>query len=87
MYSDDDDFFADLDPVDETSAQRVRYERDLTPPPDILIEKLLGEEEEARDELYKNRSSRKTDSQRLFSREYDFPKTFSLTENQFSRKT
>ena len=40
-----------------------------------------------RDELYKNRSSRKIDSQRLFSREHDFPKTFSLTENQFSRKT
>ena len=48
MYSDDDDFFADLEPVEETSDQRVRYERDLTPPPDILIEKLLGEEEEAR---------------------------------------
>ena len=32
-------------------------------------------------------SSRKNDSQRLFSREYDFPKTFSLTENQFSQKT
>ena len=27
-----------------------------------------------RDQLYKNRSSRKTDSQRLFSREYDFPR-------------
>ena len=40
-----------------------------------------------RDELYKNRSSRKIDSQGLFSREHDFPKTFSLTENQFSRKT
>ena len=39
-----------------------------------------------RDELYKNRSSRKIDSQRLFSREYDFQKTFSLTENQFSGK-
>ena len=36
--------------------------------------------------LYENRSSRKNDSKRLFSREYDFPKTFSLTENQFSRK-
>ena len=35
----------------------------------------------SRDELYKNRSSRKIDSQRLFSREYDFPKIFSLTEN------
>ena len=33
----------------------------------------------ARDELYKNMSSRKIDSWRLFSREYDFPKTFSLT--------
>ena len=40
-----------------------------------------------RDELSKNRSFRKIDSQRLFSREYDFPKTFSLTENQFSRKS
>ena len=40
-----------------------------------------------RDELNKNRSSRKIDSQRLFSREYDFPKTFSLTENQCSGKT
>ena len=37
-------------------------------------------------QLYKNRSSRKIDSQRLFSREYDFLKTFSLTENQFSGK-
>ena len=48
---------------------------------------LLRLGEEHRDELYKNRSSRKIDSQRLFSREYDFPKTFSLTENQFSRMT
>ena len=31
-----------------------------------------------RDQLYKNSSSRKIDSWRLFSREYDFPKTFSL---------
>ena len=38
-------------------------------------------------QLNKNRSSRKIDSQRLFSREKDFPKTLSLTENQFSRKT
>ena len=38
-------------------------------------------------QLYKNWSSRKINSRRLFSREYDFPKTFSLTENQFSRKT
>ena len=38
-------------------------------------------------QLYKNRSSRKIDSQRLFSREYDFPKTFSLTQNPFSGKT
>ena len=37
--------------------------------------------DENRDQLYKNRSSRKIDSQRLFSREYDFPKTFSVTEN------
>ena len=43
--------------------------------------------EEARDELFKNRSSRKMDSRRLLSREYDFPKTFSLTVNQFSGKT
>ena len=40
-----------------------------------------------RDELYKYRSSRKIDSRRLFSRDYDFPKTYSLTENQFSGKT
>ena len=33
-----------------------------------------------------HRSSRKIDSQRLFSREYEFPKTFSLTENQFFRE-
>ena len=38
-------------------------------------------------QLYKNSSSRKIDSRRLLSREKDFPKTFSLTENQFSRKT
>ena len=37
--------------------------------------------------MYKNRSSRKIDSWGLFSREYDFPKTFSLTEKQFSGKT
>ena len=29
----------------------------------------------------------KTDSRRTFSREYDFLKTYSLTDNQFSRKT
>ena len=46
-----------------------------------------GEDPEVRDDSYKNRSSRKIDSQRLFSREYDFPETFSLTENQFSPKT
>ena len=40
-----------------------------------------------RDELYKNGSSRKMHSRRLFSRECDFQKTFSLTENQFSEKT
>ena len=40
-----------------------------------------------RDQLYKNRSSRKIDSRRLLSREYDFPETFSLTENKFSGKT
>ena len=38
-------------------------------------------------QLHKNRSSRKIHSQRQFSREYDFLKTFSLTENQFSGKT
>ena len=37
-------------------------------------------------QLYKIRSSRKIDSRRLFTREYDFPKTLSLTENQFSGK-
>ena len=37
--------------------------------------------------IVENRSSRKIDSRRLFSREYDFPKTLSLTENQFSGKT
>ena len=37
--------------------------------------------------MYKNKSSRKIDSRRLFSRKYDFMKTFSLTENQFSGKT
>ena len=36
--------------------------------------------------MYKDKSSRKIDSRRLFSREYDFPKTFSLTENQISGK-
>ena len=51
--------------------------------------RLAGSSEQLGDcrQLYKNRSSRKIDSQRLFSRECDFPKTFSLTENQFSRKT
>ena len=38
-------------------------------------------------QLYKNRSSRKIDSLILFSKEWDFPKTFSLNENQFSGKT
>ena len=38
-------------------------------------------------QLYKNRSSRKINSQRLFSIEWDFSKTFSLTEKQFSGKT
>ena len=41
----------------------------------------------SRDELYKDRSSRRINSRRLFSREQDFTKTFSLTENQFSGKT
>ena len=40
-----------------------------------------------RDQLYKNRSSRKIYSRRLFSREYDFQKTFFRTENPFSGKT
>ena len=48
---------------------------------------LFGSEVDIRDQLYKNRSSRKIDSRRLFTREYDFLKTFSLTENQFSGKT
>ena len=39
-----------------------------------------------RDELYKNRSSRKIDSWRLCLREYDFPKTFSLTEISCPRR-
>ena len=43
--------------------------------------------QQSRDKLYKNRPSRKIDSWILFSREYYFPKTFSLTENQFSGKT
>ena len=38
-------------------------------------------------QLCKSRSSRKIDSQILFSRELDFQKTLSLTENQFSGKT
>ena len=38
-------------------------------------------------QLYKNRSSRKINSRILLSREWDFQKTLSLTENQFSRKT
>ena len=38
-------------------------------------------------QLCNKRSPRKIDSQIVFSREYDFSKTFSLTENQFSRKT
>ena len=37
--------------------------------------------------MCKSRSSQKIDSQIIFSREYDFPKTFSLAENQFSGKT
>ena len=37
--------------------------------------------------FYKNRSSRKIDYHGLLSREYDFQKTFSLTEIQFSGKT
>ena len=46
-----------------------------------------GTEGSHRDSLYKNRSSRKINSRRLFPRVHDFPKTFSLTENQFSGKT
>ena len=38
-------------------------------------------------QLYKNGPSRKIYSQRLLSREYDFRRTFSLTENLFSGKT
>ena len=44
-------------------------------------------DEEVWMQLYKNRPSRKINSQRLSSREWDFQKTFSLTENQFSGKT
>ena len=52
-----------------------------------IKEPIVPCQDETWDELYKDRFSRKIDYQRLFSREYDFPKTFSLTENQFSRKT
>ena len=38
-------------------------------------------------QLCRNRSSRKIDSRRLVSREQDFGKTFSLTQNPFSGKT
>ena len=38
-------------------------------------------------QLYKNRSFRKIDSPGIFSREYDFLDTLSLTEDQFSGKT
>ena len=38
-------------------------------------------------QLNKKRSSRKVDSRVLFSRELDFQKSFSLTENKFSRET
>ena len=55
-------------------------EREPTQTPKILLSV-------SRDELYKNRSSRKMDSQILFSREYDFSKTVSLTEKQFCGKT
>ena len=48
---------------------------------------VVGHGGDAWSQLYKNRSSRKIDSQRLFSREYDFPKIFSFIENQFSGKT
>ena len=41
----------------------------------------------SRDQLYKIGLPGKFKSRRLFSREYDFLKTFSLTENQFSGKT
>ena len=43
--------------------------------------------ENIRDQLYKNMSSWIIDSWRLFSGEFGFPKTFSLSENQFSGKT
>ena len=61
------------------------------PPGERVVD--VGEEDEGAKvdcdgwrQLYKNRSSRTIDFRRLFSREYDFPKTFSLTENQFSGK-
>ena len=38
-------------------------------------------------QLFRNRSSRKIDSRRLFLREKDFKKTISLTENRFCGKT
>ena len=45
-----------------------------------------GRKNANRDQLYKNRSSRKIDSRRLFSSKQDFPKTFCLTENQYYGK-
>ena len=47
---------------------------------------ILPRSGEAWSELYKTRSYRKIDS-KLLSRELDFQKTFSLTDDQFSRKT
>ena len=51
---DDDDFFADLHNVEDSSAtgysdKRMLYERDLSPPPDILIKELLGEHDNPSD--------------------------------------
>ena len=53
--------------------------------PSIADERAPAEDEHWR-QLYENRSSRKIDSRILFSRKWVFWKTFSLTENQFSRE-
>ena len=54
----------------------------LSSPDDAFLAKLNDWRQ-----LYKNRSPWKIDSRIIFLREYGFLKTFSLTENQFSRKT
>ena len=67
------------------SANRFVGRRESVAPPSGAVR--VPSTKKNRDELYKNRSSWKIDSRRLFSREYDFPKTFALTENPFSGKT